>query len=275
MNAFTLLAILQSLGVTGLRCAFRQKERALRSNCVAAALALVLAGCATLPDHVQHPVSQALTDVATTHLAAIAAASTPSEAGQQSGFQLLPHGDEAFESLIGLARRAEMSLDVQYYLIASDRTGLQFLGELRDAAERGVRVRVLIDDLHAVHQDGLLSDLAARPHVEVRLFNPLPVRGGSFGTRVIFSLHEFSRINRRMHNKLFIADNTFAVTGGRNIADEYFGRAKPANFVDMDALLPVPWCASCRPYSIAIGTARNRIRCRVLPAPGPASMRHA
>ena len=200
---------------------------------------LAVAGCAGLPSQVQRPVSNAAAPeaVATTTLGRIATESAPSLVDGQSGLRLLPDGDQAFDARIALARSAEKTIDAQYYLIASDTTGLQFLRELRDAAARGVRVRLLVDDLYAGGQDELFAGLAAHPNVEVRLFNPLPVREGSFASRIVFSLHQVSRINRRMHNKLFVVDNSFAIAGGRNIADEYFGRAEPANFIDMDVLV--------------------------------------
>lgn len=200
----------------------------------------VLAGCASLPSGVERPVSHATTDVADTRLAAVAAASIDAQAPHLSGLRLLPAGDQAFEARMALARAAERSIDAQYYQIADDATGRQFLCELRAAAERGVRVRVLVDDLHAAGQDALLAGFAAHPGIEVRMFNPLAVRNGSVGARVFFSMNEFSRINRRMHNKLFVADSVFAISGGRNIADEYFGRSEPANFIDMDLLSAGP-----------------------------------
>lgn len=212
-----------------------------RARGMLALLALVLlSGCAGLPTQAQRSHSEALTDVAATPLARIAAASTPDHLRHLSGFRLLPQGDQAFDARITLARRAEKTLDVQYYLIAQDHAGHQFLRELRDAAARGVRVRLLVDDLYTAGQDELLLALAAHANVEVRLFNPLPVRAASLRARVLLSLHEFDRINRRMHNKLFITDNSFAVTGGRNIGDEYFMRAKQANFIDMDVLSSGP-----------------------------------
>ncbi len=204
------------------------------------ALVGVLTGCASLPDGVQRPVSQARTDVADTRLAAVAAASTPEDSRHLSGMRLLPAGDQAYEARIALARAAQKTIDVQYYQIADDASGRQFLRELRDAGARGVRVRLLVDDLHAIGQDPLLAGLAAHRNVELRMFNPLAVRDGSVGSRVLLSLHEFSRINRRMHNKLFVADNVFAISGGRNIANEYFGRSEPANFIDMDMLSAGP-----------------------------------
>lgn len=215
--------------------------------CAAAMVAVsLLAGCAALPGEVHRVASHARTDVGDSALARIAAASLPapdgamSEAADISGVRLLPGGDQAFDARIALAQAARHTVDAQYYVVADDTSGRQFLRELRDAAERGVRVRLLVDDLYTGGDDEMLGGLAAHANVEVRVFNPLPVRSGGLRTRVLLSLHEIGRVNRRMHNKLFIADNSFAITGGRNVADEYFGRSKPANFIDMDALLAGP-----------------------------------
>jgi cardiolipin synthase C len=217
----------------------RAAGASLRRIAGAFALAL-LAACAALPEHVRRDPSTALADVDHTELAAIAAASTPDDRRHLSGLRLLSDGAEALDARLALARRAQTSIDVQYYLIAPDATGRQFLRALRDAAVRGVRVRLLVDDLHADAPEDLLAGLAAHPNVEVRLFNPLPARDGSRTARVLFSLHEFGRINRRMHNKLFIADHRFALTGGRNVADEYYMRGAGANFIDMDVLASGP-----------------------------------
>jgi cardiolipin synthase C len=198
--------------------------------------AVLLGGCATLPALVPGPPSHAITDVADTHLARLAAAAAPAGQTGVSGFRLLPEAAFAFDARISLARHARRSLDVQYYLIHNDEVGLLFLRELRDAAARGVRVRLLLDDLYAGGEDELLLALAAHPNIEVRLFNPLPSRAESLGVRLLLSLHEFRRINHRMHNKLMVADNSFAVSGGRNIASEYFMRGSAANFIDVDVL---------------------------------------
>lgn len=208
-------------------------------------LVALVAGCAGLPQGVQRVPSQAIGDAAATGLAAVAAASLgPQEEGEgaaaRSGLRLLPAGDQALEARIALVRLAQRSVDAQYYQIADDVSGRQFLRELRDAGVRGVRVRLLVDDLYTGGEDALLAGLAAQPGVEVRLFNPLPVRDGSVARRTILSLHEFSRVNRRMHNKLLVADNAFAISGGRNIADAYFERNEPANFIDMDLLSAGP-----------------------------------
>jgi putative cardiolipin synthase len=195
-----------------------------------------------LPAPAPNPPSHAIADVATTTLAQIAAAARERASAQaeHSGFRPLPEGEFALDARIALARHAERSLDVQYYLIQNDPVGRRLLRELRDAAQRGVRVRLLIDDLYAAGEDELLAGLAAQPNAQVRVFNPLPARSGSFMGRLVFSLHEFDRINRRMHNKLFVADNSFAVSGGRNVAAEYFMRSGDANFVDLDMLSTGP-----------------------------------
>lgn len=206
----------------------------------AMALALLGLGCASLPGDVARPVSTAFGDVAASGLARTVAASARDAPPGTSGFRLLPDGGAAFDARIALVRRAERSVDAQYYLVAADRSGRQFLAELAAAAARGVRVRLLVDDLNTAGQEGLFAALAARPNVEVRLFNPLPARRGGFATRVVLSLHELGRINRRMHNKLLVADNSLAISGGRNIADEYFDRSGDAHFIDLDLLSSGP-----------------------------------
>lgn len=227
----------------------------------------MLTGCASLPAEVERPVSVARTDVDHTRLAALAAAAVP-DAGRRSGLRLLPAGDQAFEARIALARAAERSLDVQYYQIADDASGREFLAALCEAAGRGVRVRVLVDDLQAAGQDALLAGFAARPNVELRLFNPLPARAGSVGARVLFSAHQFSRINRRMHNKLFIADSSFAVSGGRNIGDDYFGRSGPVNFIDMDVLSAGPVVRELAAVFDAYWNSRHAYPIEALASPG-------
>jgi putative cardiolipin synthase len=150
----------------------------------------------------------AFTDVAETRLGRIALSSLPAPKTTLSGFRLLPEGEIAFNARIALARRADKSLDVQYYLIQDDDLGRQLLRELRDAALRGVRVRLLVNDLYTAGEDDLLTGLAAYSNVDGRLFNPLPSRAGSFSQRLLSSMNQFGRTNHRMHNKLFIADNS-------------------------------------------------------------------
>jgi cardiolipin synthase C len=149
----------------------------------------------------------------------------------------MPLGLYSLDARIELIRRARSSLDVQYYLIQDDRSGRLFMRSLRDAALRGVRVRLLVDDLNTAGTDPLFLGLAAFPNVEVRLFNPFCCARERLFTRFAASLLDVRRLNHRMHNKLFIADGVIAVMGGRNIADEYFARGAAHNFVDMDVLL--------------------------------------
>ena len=208
------------------------------------AAALALAGCAALPGGVERTASTAIAADRATTLGRVAAASVAPAAEALSGFRLLADADDALEARLALIRSAESSIDVQYYLIANDSTGRQFLAALADAAARGVRVRVLVDDLYSARGDALFAALSNEPRFEVRLFNPLPARSGGFAARVALSAHEFTRINHRMHNKLLIADGSFAVTGGRNIADEYFDRSGTAHFIDVDLLSSGPVVAS-------------------------------
>ena len=149
----------------------------------------------------------------------------------------MPHGFYSLDARIELARRAQHSLDLQYYHIHNDKTGRLLLRNVRDAALRGVRVRLLVDDLYTTGGDELFIGLAAFPNVEVRLFNPFCCGRGSLLGKYTASLADFGRLNRRMHNKLFIADGAIVVAGGRNIADEYFMRSASDNFVDMDAFI--------------------------------------
>jgi len=162
------------------------------------------------------------------------------EPPDRSALRLLGAGDQALDARIALIRRAQASIALQTYLFDLDSTGLLVLRELRAAAARGVRVRLLIDDLHAAGHDDALAAFAALPNVELRLFNPLPARSSGYAMRIALSLHELGRINRRMHNKLFVADNAVAIVGGRNIADEYFRRSAGANFIDLDLLAVGP-----------------------------------
>lgn len=196
---------------------------------------VLTSGCASLPTSVVRDESAAIPVSTDTSLGRVASSSSPDAA--LSGFRLLPSGAFALDARLELARRAESALDLQYFLIKSDATGHSILRELRDAALRGVRVRLLLDDLHTSGQDALLLGLAAHPNVEVRLFNPFASRRGGLIRRFAASLPEFERLNHRMHNKLFIADGAIAIAGGRNIADEYFTRHPLANFIDLDVLV--------------------------------------
>lgn len=149
---------------------------------------------------------------------------------------LLPDGSEAFAVRVASARAAVRSIDVQYYIWHSDATGRYLANELLQAADRGVRVRVLLDDMDARSRDPVLVALNRHPRIHIRLFNPFATRAGMLRTlRELFS--RWSRLNHRMHNKSWIMDEELAIVGGRNIGDEYFSVSEEMNFVDMDVLL--------------------------------------
>jgi putative cardiolipin synthase len=201
-------------------------------------LLLLLDGCAGLPSGVPPAASHADDEYAQTALYRMTAPKLPDDG--RSGLRLLPVASYAMATRIALARSAQRTLDLQYYLLKNDNTGQVLMRELRAAARRGVRVRLLLDDLYTVGEDPILLDLAAEPNFEVRLFNPFVVGRASRLTRFVGAAFELGRVDRRMHNKLFVADNAAAVMGGRNIGDEYFMRAADSNFVDIDVFVAGP-----------------------------------
>lgn len=136
---------------------------------------------------------------------------------------------DAFVARLVLAETAERRLDLQYYIWHADTTGLLLTERLVAAADRGVRVRMLIDDWGSAPDDESLLALEAHPNIEVRLFNPVPLRPRGLG-----ALLYFGQVNRRMHNKLFVADSQVTIVGGRNIGDEYFGARPDLEFGDLD-----------------------------------------
>jgi len=196
--------------------------------------ALMLTACASLPAHVEKIRSEALPDPTITSLGRMVAQEEPAK--NLSGIRLLTTGEEALASLIALADHAERTLDIQYYIIHQDESARTLLHHVRLAADRGVRVRVLVDDLNTAGEDRRFMHLGAHANVEVRVFNPFP--GGRFAmwTRFVASASDIPRINHRMHNKLLVADNALAITGGRNIGDEYFTLDQHYNFIDLDVV---------------------------------------
>ena len=153
-----------------------------------------------------------------------------------SGFSLLNHGREAFIVRLALADLAERSLDMQYYVWDGDTTGRIVVDHVMKAADRGVRVRLLVDDPYYKASDSIKACLDAHPNVEIRLFNPLTNRRWS----ILDFIFDFGRVNRRMHNKLMVADNAAAIVGGRNIGDIYYGVNTIANYRDLDVLAVGP-----------------------------------
>ena len=195
------------------------------------ALAALMAGCATLPSLEGRTTTTALTDTAETRLGrAVAAdvAANPGKTGIHPVFK--PH--DAFAARALLAAHAEKSLDVQYYIWHGDQTGYLLFEALLKAAERGVRVRLLLDDINTSGLDPTIAVLDAHPNIEVRLYNPVAQRGA----RALNFLTDFERVNRRMHNKSFTVDNQVSIVGGRNIGNEYFAAGEGVAFVDLDVI---------------------------------------
>jgi putative cardiolipin synthase len=195
-------------------------------------LVSVIAGCAQLQPRPDLPFEGAIALSDTGPLDRVMAPAEAQHPGQ-SAFRLVIEGPEAFAIRVHSARIAVRSLDVQTYIWHADLTGMYLAQQLIEAADRGVRVRLLVDDMDARAKNAGLAALAAHPNIDVRLFNPFASRAGVL--RLIGEgLTDFSRVNRRMHNKSWIADNRIALVGGRNIGDEYYGASDGVNFVDLD-----------------------------------------
>lgn len=164
---------------------------------------------------------------------AVAQAPNP---GDASGFRLMTLSTNALLSRVSLADQAKRTIDLQYYIFNNDATGRLIALHLLQAADRGVHVRILLDDLNLADEVHLFQALASHPGIEVKLFNPFSSpRPGAF-SRAAQMLFQFGRLNRRMHDKSFIVDNDVAVIGGRNIGDPYFDASSDKNFRDLDVL---------------------------------------
>lgn len=193
-----------------------------------------MTGCQSLPnlDGRTQTLAYSKEEVADTYFAKVLTALEQEHGTEKSGIYPLIEADEAFAARMLLAKYAQRSLDVQYYIWRQDMTGTMLFEALHEAAERGVRVRLLLDDNNTSAAEPILLALNSHENIEVRLFNPFMVRA----PRWWGFLTDFSRLNRRMHNKSFIADNSFSIIGGRNIGDEYFGATDDVLFADLDIL---------------------------------------
>ncbi len=154
----------------------------------------------------------------------------------RSGFRLLANSGEAFSARAELIRMARTSLDLQYYIVHDGLSTRTLVEELLKAADRGVRVRILLDDTTTDGQDQTIATLAAHPQIQIRLFNPQELGRETGVTRSVGRLMNLSRQHRRMHNKLWLADNSVGIVGGRNLGDEYFDAEPNLNFTDVDLL---------------------------------------
>ncbi len=207
--------------------------------------AMLLGGCASqkLPTHVDRPVSTAVTPAASSPLVQISLQRKQAEnkaGAEASGFEILAGAQSAYGARLALVQGAQQTLDLQYYAIHADASTARLLDAVVQAARRGVRVRVLLDDFHGTGRNAQVMRLAFEPHIEMRMFNPLPGSRDSALSRMWNAATDFQRAQQRMHNKLFLADNVMGVMGGRNLGDAYFDNDAGSNFLDTDVLAMGP-----------------------------------
>jgi putative cardiolipin synthase len=219
-------------------------------------LLALFAGCAGLRELPDRPAEHALAPATEGPVARVVAPLAAQHPGQ-TGVVSLGDARDAFATRIALARAATRSIDIQTFIWHADATGTLMFEEILRAAERGVQVRLLLDDVNSVGFDPTLVLLASNPNLELRLYNPFVVRG----PRAFGFLTDFTRVNHRMHNKSFTVDNLATVVGGRNIADEYFAVGEGTGFVDLDVMAvgdvvePVSaqfdlyWNSACVPFT--------------------------
>lgn len=206
----------------------------VRSGTACLLALLLLAACATRFAAGAREPAAAIRAPAGNELARIAAVA----AGGDSAVRVLDTGAEAFTERAALIEAAQSSIDAQYYIWNSDNSGRLLALALYAAAERGVRVRLLLDDVNIGDRDGALAALDAHPNIELRVYNPFAERRGLL--KLFHFLNDFARLNRRMHNKSFTVDGAFTIVGGRNIGDEYFDAHPAFNFRDRDIVAAGP-----------------------------------
>lgn len=201
------------------------------SKLLIAAVVLLMTGCAGLPENTSREASFALQDTEDTTIGRASAHHEKKHPGK-SGFILLDNGLDAFVARAVVAEVAERSLDLQYYLYHNDLVGSLLAYSLLRAADRGVRVRILLDDMGLAGRDINISMIASHPNIQIRIFNPFSREY----FRVIQFLTRFGDVTRRMHNKSFTVDNTLTIVGGRNIGNEYFNADPEMAFGDLDVI---------------------------------------
>jgi len=207
----------------------------------AALIPILLAACAERPPVTDYPrsFSRALTDTQATPLGMALAPAIHAHSGQ-SGFFLLPRGSEALDMRLAVVQSATRSLDLQYYSVEDDSTGRELLAGVLRAANRGVRVRLLVDDLSLEDIEDVAEALNHHPLIEIRAFNPPVTKDQPPLSKVANLFSDRDHLTRRMHNKALIADNQLAIMGGRNVGNEYFGARAEYDFRDLDVLVAGP-----------------------------------
>jgi len=198
-------------------------------------LVTILAGCASLPEEIDHPIEPLITQSTSTLSELIDTYRPEQPKPGMSAVLLQETGWDALAQRLALIETAEHTIDIQYYIWSGDASGRYLVNRLIAAAERGVRVRVMLDDINLNERENLLAAFDRHPQIEIRIFNPIPSRRGL--AKWLNVLSDFSRLNRRMHNKSFTVDGVLSIVGGRNIGDEYFDLSDEINFRDRDVLV--------------------------------------
>ncbi len=204
-------------------------------------VAAFLGGCASLPPGSNYPktVTSALAEPEQTRLGRQFADAARKHPGT-SAFRMLAVGVDGFLARVQMINAAERTLDLQYFIFRADETGKLLATAVLRAADRGVRVRLLLDDGETVAGDEQMAALDAHPQVEVRVFNPFAYRGSSMFLRAIEFSFNSSRLDYRMHNKLMVVDNSISLVGGRNVGDQYFQIDPESQFADDDVFAAGP-----------------------------------
>jgi putative cardiolipin synthase len=228
-------------------------------------LASLLTGCASLPAPQGRTETTALTDTSDTRLGRAVRPGVTANPGK-TGIHAVPNPQDAFAARVLLAGAAEKSIDAQYFLWHGDQVGNLLFEALWRAAGRGVRVRLLIDDINTAGLDPTLAALDAHPGIEVRLYNPFVQRSA----RGLNFLGDFTRLNHRMHNKSFTVDNQASIVGGRNIANEYFGAGSGVGFADLDVFAVGPAVGEVsREFDLYWNSASAYPLAGIIGTPGP------
>ncbi|KND54956.1 Cardiolipin synthetase [Candidatus Paraburkholderia kirkii] len=220
---------------------FGAAVRRARDLAAAILTTALVAACATRPPATafDRPASRALPASESTPLAN-ALAPLEKKHPDRSAVHLLPTGTDALQARIALARAATKALDMQYYIAEEDNTGKLLLGAALYAADRGVRMRMLVDDLNFKDIDRIMAALNTHDRIEIRVFNPFGSAQRSFSERTQNFFTNLGHFTRRMHNKAMIADNQIAIVGGRNLGDEYFSASPTLQFRDLDVFAAGP-----------------------------------
>jgi len=198
-------------------------------------LIMLITGCASLPTDYARTESTAMENHQSTSLGQYFTAAETEHPGE-SGFAIIRYGHNAFTTRVAMADLAEKTIDLQVYIWEADETGRILAERLIRAANRGVRVRLLVDDMGVAASDEKIAAMDAHPNIEIRIFNPFANRK----TQMFDFMTDLGRVNHRMHNKIMITDNSITVVGGRNVGDHYFSVNPDTNFRDLDIVAVGP-----------------------------------